>query len=208
MRGAWTEVRARRLLYFVFIPATILAAIVFFFPRDVAFSDWVYEDRSEFLRDIARRFSSHGDFRLTLEFFAVFSVLGLWKKRRDWQRLGLAIMIATSLAGALDSTIRLTTGRPRPSANLPDHFTGPHLRDHKMQSFPSAHSATAMATATVIAIAAPAAGIPFFILSLGVPWSRLYMHDHYMSDITVGGLIGIWFGIPFGIALRRLNAPG
>ncbi len=207
LRGSWAAVRARRVFFFIVLPVLAISATLFFFPRDAAISDWVYQDRSEFIRDVARRFSAYGDFRLTLELFIAFLVLGVWKKRRKWQRLGIAVMLAGSLAGVFDSSIRLTTGRPRPSAKLPDHFTGPNLRNSKMQSFPSAHSATSMATATVIAVAVPSVGIPFFIFSMGVPWSRVYMHDHYMSDITVGSLIGVWFGLAFGLALRKLNAP-
>jgi membrane-associated phospholipid phosphatase len=209
VRGLFAEaraaVRARPVIFFVAMPVAMIAAAAFFFPRDVAISDWVYRDRSELARDFARRFSAYADFRLAAEFFAVFWLVGVWKKRRDWQRLGLAILLATSLAGAFDSAIRLSTGRPRPSANKPDHFTGPQLTDHYMQSFPSAHSATSMATAGVIAVAMPEVGIPFFILSLGVPWSRVYMHDHYVSDVTVGGLIGLWFGIAFGLAHRKFQ---
>ena len=68
------------------------------------------------------------------------------------------------------------------------------------------HAATSMATATALAVIAPPVGVPFLIVSTSVPWSRFYMHDHYLSDITIGGLIGFWFGIPFGLAVRRLNA--
>lgn len=188
------------------MPVAAIAAAAIFFSRDVAISDWVYRDRSELVRDFARRFSAYADFRLPVELFVVFSLAGAWKKRRDWRRLGLAILLAASVAGTVDNTIRMLTGRPRPSANLPDHFTGPHLMNHYLQSFPSGHSASAMATAAVVAVTMPEVGIPFFIFSLGVPWSRVYMHDHYVSDVIVGGLIGLWFGAAFGIAQRKLRA--
>ena len=197
--------RARPAIFFVAIPAAMVLAVAIFFPRDVAISDWIYRDRPEPMREFARRYSAFGDFRLTLELFAAFWLLGAWKNRADWKRLGIAVLLAASLAGATDTTIRTLTGRPRPSANKPDHFTGPQFRDHKMQSFPSAHAATSMATASVIAIALPEVGIPFFVFSLGVPWARFYMHDHYLSDITVGGLIGIWFGAALGIAHRKFQ---
>ena len=153
----------------------------------------------------ARRFSSYGDFRLTLELFAGCWLLGAWKKRRDWQRLGLAILLAASLAGATATTIRVLSGRPRPIANLPDKFGGPVFLDHRRQSFPSAHSATSMATAAVVAIAMPEVGVPFFIFSLGVPWARVYMREHYASDAIVGGLLGLGVGAAFGLAFRKIH---
>ncbi len=205
LREAWRAVRARPAIFFAAFPVAAILAAILFFPHDVAISDRIYAGRTEFMRDIARRFSAYADYRLSLELFAVCWLFGLWKKRRDWKRLGLAIFLAASLAGAFDTTIRVLTGRPRPCANLPDHFTGLQLTDHYKQSFPSAHSATSMATAGAIAVAAPGVGIPFLIFSFGVPWSRLYMHDHYLSDITIGGLIGLWFGAAFGLAHRKIS---
>jgi len=204
-REAWRATRARPLLFFALIPLAILATVIFFFPRDVAISAWCYQGRFEFVRDVARRFSAYGDFRLTIELFVVFVALGIRKKRRDWQRLGLAILLAASLAGAVATTVRTLSGRPRPSAFLPDKFGGPNFTNHKLQSFPSAHAATSMATAGVVAVAMPAVGIPFLIFSTGVPWARFYMNDHYISDITVGSLVGLWFGIAFGRAQRKLG---
>lgn len=205
-REAAAVVRARPAI-FLAMPVLAAAATAWFFPRDVALADWIYRDRFEFMRDVARRFSAYGDFRLTLELTLAFWLVGRWKKRRDWQRLGLAILLAASLAGGLATTVRTTTGRPRPSANAAaDKFGGPNFTNHKYQSFPSAHAATSMATAGVLAVAVPTAGIPFLIVSVGVPWARFYMHDHYLSDITVGGLLGLWFGLAFGQAQRRLGA--
>ena len=60
-----------------------------------------------------------------------------------------------------------------------------------------------MATAGVIAIAVPVVGVPFLVMSCGVPWARFYMHDHYLSDITVGSCVGLWFGLAGGWAWRR-----
>lgn len=206
-RAAWRAARARPLLFFAVLPLAMLAAVLVLFPRDVAIADWCYRDRFEFLRDVARRFSAYGDFRLTLELFVVSVALGLWKKRRDWQRLGIAILLAASLAGAVATSVRTLGGRPRPSANLPDRFGGPNFTNHKLQSFPSAHAATSMATAGVVAVALPVVGVPFLLVSAGVPWARFYMHDHYLSDITVGSLLGLWFGIAYGRALRKLPGP-
>lgn len=202
LQEARRAVCARGAVFLAVLPAAMVLAIAVFFPRDVALADWIHQDRSEFLRDVARRFSTHGDFRLPIEFFLFLVIAGVWKKRSDWRRLGLAILLAASFAGAVATTVRVATGRPRPSAHVADHFGGPEFRDHKRQSFPSAHAATSIATATVVLCGTGSVGVPFFLLSLGVPWARVYMHDHYLSDITVGGLVGIWFGLALGLPVR------
>lgn len=204
LREAWQTARARWPFFFVALPAAMVLVVAFFFPRDVALADWCYADRSEFLREVARRTSAQGDFRLTLELFVFLVSFGIWKRRAEWRRLGLAILLAASLAGLVATSVRVTTGRPRPSAFAPDRFGGPELFSHKHQSFPSAHAATSMATAAVLLVGARSWwGVPFFLLSAGVPWARFYMHDHYLSDIGVGSLVGIGFGLALGLPCRR-----
>lgn len=203
LRQGGQEMRRRPGLFFVALPAVALAAAVFFFPRDVALADWCYRDRLELLRQVARRFSAYMDFRLPLILFVALLGLSIRHRRPEWRQLGVAILLAASLAGFVATAGRTLTGRPRPSAFEPDRFRGPTFLNHKDQSFPSAHSATSMATAGVLVVAVPSVGVPFLVLSCGVPWSRFYMHDHYLSDITVGSCIGLWFGLAGGWAWRR-----
>ena len=203
LRESRVAVLARRGLFFFVLPLMAAVAVAVLFPCDVEIADWISRDGKGFLGFVARRYTHYADFRLTLELFLAFWLVGMWKRREDWKRLGLAILLSAAIAGALDTSIRALTGRPRPSAHLPDRFTGPQLRDHRLQSFPSGHSATAMATAGVVAVALPEVGIPFFLFSLGVPWGRFYQHEHYASDVIVGSLIGLWFGLALGWGWRR-----
>lgn len=57
-------------------------------------------------------------------------------------------------------------------------------------SFPSGHSMTSFASATMIFHANRRMGIAAFILAALIAFSRLYLYVHYPSDIIAGILIG------------------
>lgn len=198
-RQVRAEIRTRRLL-FLLIPFAVIAAGFATYPHDVDWSNRLMLHRTDALRSVARRFSSIGDYPIgTLALSVALWLAGRGMGRPRWKTAAIACLLAGSLAGFSVTMVRTLTGRPRPSAGVADGFYGPHL-DHKYQSFVSAHSATSLATSTALALAAPEIGVPVLVLSLGVPWSRFYMHDHYVTDIVVGAGIGIWFGLAFGLA--------
>lgn len=173
---------------------------------DVAWSDALLRHRVDSLRNVARRVSASGDFASSLGVALLVGGAGFARKSARWKQAALASLLAACLAGATATTIRTLTGRPRPSAGRADGFYGPVFSNHRMQSFPSAHSATSLGTATAVAVAAPEIGVPLLALAFAVPWSRFYLHDHYITDVTVGSAIGILFGLLLGLAARRISA--
>ena len=74
---------------------------------------------------------------------------------------------------------------------------------HQLQSFPSGHSATAFNVFFTLAILVKNNSLKllFLILAYIVAYSRIYLSQHFLIDITVGSLIGtgciffsfIWF---------------
>lgn len=62
-------------------------------------------------------------------------------------------------------------------------------------SFPSGHSMTSFAGATIIFHANRNMGIAAFVLAALVAFSRLYLYVHYPSDIIGGALIGVLISV-------------
>ena len=204
LKEAGRVFQEHRMGFLLFILA-VLAAAVFTIQHDVAWYLYLKDHRTHETWRIANQFSQWGDYtRATVILAVVIGGLGVWRKKPAWTHAALACFLAASLAGAVVTTIRMSTGRPRPNAklDLPDGFYGLN-RNRKLQSFPSAHSGTSCATATALAISLPPIGLPCLAGAAGVAWSRLYTRVHYTTDVLVGTGIGVVFGIVFGMAARR-----
>jgi len=89
--------------------------------------------------------------------------------------------------------VKRTIGRPRPSKKLdcralvaePDQF-----------SFPSGHSAAAMAVAVVYAMAFPPLAVVLIPLAILVGVSRVCLGVHYPGDVFIGQLIAVLSALP------------
>ena len=62
-------------------------------------------------------------------------------------------------------------------------------------SFPSGHSMASFASAVVLLQYDRRIGIPALILAALIALSRLYLYVHFPTDVLVGTLMGILFGI-------------
>lgn len=128
-----------------------------------------------------------------------------WRLRnRDWQRILIAAMLASTLAGIIANASRLTSGRTRPNAGskIEQGFHGPWkdgrttIGDRAYNSFPSGHTATAFGLAWVLVFARPWLGVGGLILAGLVGWSSIVMGAHHPSDVVVSVFLSLgvaWF---------------
>jgi len=109
----------------------------------------------------------------------------LW--RRPWF---LVLLVAADLAAdGLSLALRQWIGRVRPSLVYPE--PRPLVPTPHTGSFPSGHSATAFACATVIAWGSPRLAVPVFVLAALVAWSRVYVGVHWPLDVLGGAALGV-----------------
>jgi undecaprenyl-diphosphatase len=132
-----------------------------------------------------------------LLFVIVGAVLALlW--RRPWF---LVLLVAADLAAdGLSLVLRQWIGRLRPPLVYPE--PRPLVPTPHTGSFPSGHSATAFACATVIAWGSPRLAVPVFVLAALVAWSRVYVGVHWPLDVLGGAALGVLVAI----ALLKLAA--
>ena len=116
-----------------------------------------------------------------------------------WRRpsLFLAVVVADVIADLLAELVKSVVDRHRPF----EPQLGPPTSTH---SFPSGHSATAFACATVLASLAPRWRVPFLILAALIAFSRLYNGVHYPTDVLAGSVLGVLVGL----AVVRLSKRG
>lgn len=127
--------------------------------------------------------------------FAVFLSLLLFvffKKRK----LGFIMLVAYCLTGIVAQVIKPIVHSPRPKAFFyPGHL--PFFIDDIIHSgnssFPSGHTVTAFALATVLVFftAKKWLHMIWLFLAISVGFSRIYLSQHFLQDVLAGSFIGV-----------------
>ncbi len=133
-----------------------------------------------FLDPIMAFFSYIGE--MGIFWIAVGIVFVIFKKTRS---MGVA-MLAGFLIGEIG--IKNIVNRPRPFMLNADYVL--NIGIPSGSSFPSGHSCSSLAAATVMLIKDKRFGIPALVLALLIVFSRLYNYVHYPSDVICGMLLG------------------
>lgn len=145
--------------------------------------------------------SRYGDWPELMLLGAFGFFMARYRQSRRWQKIFLCAMLASTLAGGLVNTLRLTTGRTRPRV-AEQHWYGPchagkwTIGKSEFNSFPSGHTATAVGFATVILLASPLWGAMAMILAVSVAGSRLLLGAHHPSDLLAALFVALgisWF---------------
>lgn len=113
-------------------------------------------------------------------------------------------LLAVAGSGIIVQVIKAVVGRARPKffETLGPHHFEPFHFSAGFASFPSGHTATIFALATVIATINRSLTIPAFFIAGLIGVSRIVTRAHYFSDM-MGGII---IGVVFTLALRQLMA--
>ena len=140
------------------------------------------------------RLGSHGAI-----WFAIAAMVALVRRDvRAFVFVAIAVLAADGLAGLLKLAVH--EHRPRGTHPL---VAVPHSA-----SFPSGHTATAFAAATVLTALLPRAAPAWFALAAAIAYSRLYVGVHFPLDVAGGTVIGAATALLLLAAVRRRSARG
>jgi len=209
LRGAWFLFRANKLPTLgIFAGAIALGLLIF--PHDRSLLETVHfwrGGRSEIAHQIAWYLGTWGDYpTYNVPLALAIWIYGAAAKSSAWRRIAVICFLGATLAGLFDDFFRLTLGRARPDTNLPDRFYGiTYAFSGGFQSFPSGHAAAVFGTAAALIVTDLPIGLLTTVFALGVVWARLELYRHYPSDVAVGSVVGIYFGLLVGLGakLRR-----
>jgi len=102
-------------------------------------------------------------------------------------------LAAALLSGLLVDRAKTISARKRPIETLPapsaDSWRVPE-NNGRNSSFPSGHAATAFGFARGMSLAFPAVAPVAYFAAVGTAVSRMHELRHYLSDCTVGALVG------------------
>jgi membrane-associated phospholipid phosphatase len=113
---------------------------------------------------------------------------GDWRQRAARGTLIIAGVLATSV---LTMLLKRTLGRVRPGRENAGKFLGPTLKHaNYRESFPSSHSACAVALSVLLSILYPAAAPTFWGLAVICAALRYLLDAHWPSDVLGGVALG------------------
>lgn len=130
-------------------------------------------------------------------FSVIFCLVLLFIKKRY---LSFIIFISFATSGIVTQVLKKFITEARPALFL-ENTNYPYFIEnvtlHNFHSFPSGHSTSIFALVSIIAFASKDKkyAIPLLFLGAFVGYSRLYLGQHFMLDVSVGSLIGILFSI-------------
>jgi len=107
----------------------------------------------------------------------------------------ITAVLSTSIACMI---LKRTLGRVRPGRERAGQFLGPALRHaNYRESFPSSHSACAVALSAVLATLYPSGAAVFWGLAIICALLRYLLDAHWPSDVLGGSALG--YAIAFGV---------
>jgi undecaprenyl-diphosphatase len=118
-----------------------------------------------------------------------YFVAGLIHDNKDLKQKAAYTAAAILLNTATTTLLKNVVKRDRPYNTYTGIYPDQLETDY---AFPSGHTSTAFATATSIALTTKKwyVTVPAFAWSAGVGYSRIYMGQHYPSDVIMGALVG------------------
>ena len=211
LRGAWSLFLTRKLLALgVFAGALALGALIWPYDQTLLAKIHFWRGGQE---DAAHRIAwflgTWGDYpTYNVPLALAIWLYGVGTKSSAWRRVAVICFLGATLAGLFDDCFRLTLGRPRPDTlahtHIPDGFYGiTHAFSGGFQSFPSGHAASVFGAAAALLVADLPLGLLTTVFAISVVWARLELDRHYPSDVAVGSIIGIYFGLTAGFGAKR-----
>tara|TARA_B100000676_G_C18033267_1_gene820133 strand:- start:646 stop:1608 length:963 start_codon:yes stop_codon:yes gene_type:complete len=163
----------------------------FFIGLDEEIRDVFEDNRSSTTDDFANLFEPFGNGFVTMPALAAFYIFGHYDENDKVKRTALIATESFLITGLYTTILKVSMGRHRPSTGDSSRSFSGFTTDHK--SFPSGHTSTAFAIATVVANKYEETSyikpISYGIASL-TGLSRINDDKHWVSDVFFGAALG------------------
>ncbi len=176
--------------------ALVTGASVALYENDTKIQTWVLDNKTRTSEKIGDDVTQVGSGYLTVGVVGGMYLYGEVAEDSKAVETALLSVESFALTGVFVQVIKRTAGRHRPYTGDPyDTWGGPSLASSN-DSFPSGHSSSAFAVASVIALEYDNYVVP--PLAYGVAaitgYNRMQHNAHWASDVFVGAAIGYFTG--------------
>ena len=115
--------------------------------------------------------------------------VSLIKENKKGKFNAFEVTASLAIASIATESIKLIVNRPRPYETYTDIY--PNEIDNG-NSYPSGHTSIVFTTATSLTLISKKwyIAVPAFAWATGVGYSRIYLGQHYPSDVIMGTLVG------------------
>lgn len=131
---------------------------------------------------------------------------GVALRRPAVLRTGVRMLASHLVATGVKTVLKNAVDRTRPSRAVEDGYhlgKGNGADDTSLNSFPSGHTAGAVAVAQAVAAESTLAGLPLQAAAIGVGALQPSRGKHYASDVLAGAAIGLASERLVDVVLRR-----
>ncbi len=172
---------------------------------DLSVFNRVFALHSPFLNFLMKIITQLGDAGLIWIVAAV--VLLLFRRTRKLGVFVAGALLVQVLCNEL--ILKYVFERPRPFSYLPWQEAGLYTYPDIIGrpdgfSFPSGHTSSSFASATVLFCSSKKLGVPALVLAALIGFSRVYCGVHYCTDVLAGIVVGVLFGIAAFYGVRAL----
>ena len=141
---------------------------------------------------------------------------------RKTRKLGILMFAGLAFSSLINNVmLKELLARPRPynfAEQFPEfwakvgyEYPGCLIKLSESPSFPSGHTSTSIGAAFALLLGCRkkylAIGIPAFVLSLAIGFSRIYVHVHYPTDVIAGAVVGLISGIIVCVLVEKVFMP-
>jgi undecaprenyl-diphosphatase len=139
-----------------------------------------------------------------VRYLYVLLLILMWFRNNFYKKITLYAGISAGVTLLINSFIKLFYFKPRPFLKYSVRVLPP-FPSKKNSSFPSTHTALVFAIATSVLFYKRLLGCIMWLLAFLVGFSRIWMGQHYPSDIIGSALLGSLNAIVVNVTVRVWN---
>jgi membrane-associated phospholipid phosphatase len=185
--------------------SAVATGVLSIFDDDIAVASQQHRFQSQGLHDFSLNVSKAQETTLTVASILTYGI-GRLSKQRTIADVGLHSAESVILASLASQLIRGPLGRTRPheagDTNQYDFHFGKGFTSFDHRAFPSIHTSSGMAVATVLTMemqrrhvaATPYVAPVLFAAGILPGLSRIQLDQHWASDVLAGALMGVFAG--------------